>query len=85
MKNLRFGVFFFKIILFILFLTVLSLLLHRLFPYLSRVGATLVAVCRLLVVVVSHCRAHSLGCMDFSSCGLWARWLQLPASGAQAQ
>ena len=36
-------------------------------------GYSLAAVCGLLIVVVSHCRAWGLGRMVFAICSMWAQ------------
>ena len=36
------------------------------------VGSSLVAMCRLLIAVTSHCRTRAPGGQAFGNCGLWA-------------
>ena len=51
----------------------------------SELGLLFVAVCGLLIAVVSLAVEHRSRCAGFSSCGAWAQQLWLAGSRAQAQ
>ena len=64
-----------------------SSLLYRLFSSCVNRGYFVLAVLRLLILMASLVAEHRLylGHVGFSSCQMWAQYLQLPGSRAQAQ
>ena len=58
---------------------------HRLSVVVASVGSSPVAVCRLLIVVASRCRAQVLGCVSSVSCSMRALERRLSGWGAGAQ